>query len=345
MFAEKYRPRHLSEIIGHSIIVQRLQKFVIEKDKGEIPHAMFQGPPGTGKTTVALALINDLFGENSDYAYIELNASDERRIQDIREKVKGFANTKPLVSIPFKVCILDEADNMTPDSMQALRRIMEEFASNLRFIIIANQPDKIIEPLRSRCSVFKFPKLSPNEIKEFLSRICEGEDLVITPDGYDVIIEHSKGDLRKAANILQSCAETDKPIDRTIVESIVSEPSIESIQKILSSALNGNFLQAQNDLQKLVYDQGLTGQSVISKIHENLISFAFPENVKAEISILLGECAVNTYMGFNDQILLSSFLAKLSKIKFNGLPEAQKESAVIPPENSKPSWFDPKKRV
>jgi replication factor C small subunit len=150
LWAEKYRPRSLDEVVNQKEIVDRLKRFISERN---VPHMLFAGPPGTGKTTVAHAMAHDLYGENYRQYMLELNASDERKIEVIRTKVKEFARSRVVGEVPFKIVLLDEADNMTADAQQALRRLMELYSANTRFILTANYPSKIIEPIQSRCAV------------------------------------------------------------------------------------------------------------------------------------------------------------------------------------------------
>ncbi|MEM4946624.1 MAG: replication factor C small subunit, partial [Thermosphaera sp.] len=201
LWTEKYRPRTLDDVVNQSEIVLRLKKFVSEKN---MPHLLFSGPPGTGKTTMAHCLAHDLYGENYRQYMLELNASDERGIDVIRSKVKEFARTRVVGEVPFKIILLDEADNMTADAQQALRRLMELYTVSTRFILIANYPSKIIEPIQSRTAVFRFTPLKKEDVVERLRYICNNEKVVCRDDALTTIYELSEGDMRRAINILQA---------------------------------------------------------------------------------------------------------------------------------------------
>ena len=210
MWTEKYRPRSLDDIVNQEEIVNRLKSFVKARN---IPHCIFAGPPGTGKTTAALCLAHDLYGPGYHEYIMELNASDERGINVVRETVKTFARTRSIGEVPFKILILDEADNMTSDAQQALRRTMERYTETARFILIANYSGRIIEPIQSRCAPFRFTYLPEEQIIKRIRYISEQEGLTISEDGIKAIIEIGGGDLRRTINVLQTAASTGKPID------------------------------------------------------------------------------------------------------------------------------------
>ena len=230
MWAEKYRPKSLKEIINQKEIVERLKSFVQTKN---VPHCIFAGPPGTGKTTAALCMARDLYGQTYREHLMELNASDERGIKMVRETVKTFARTRSIGEIPFKILILDEADNMTSDAQQALRRTMERFTETCRFIMIANYSGKIIEPLQSRCAPFRFSYMSQQDQNRYLRNIIEKENIKILDEGYDAIFEVSQGDLRRATNTIQAAASMGKEIDAQTVYSVIGHANPEDVDTML----------------------------------------------------------------------------------------------------------------
>jgi len=352
MWAEKWRPKSLNELVGQEAVVSRLRGFVQTKN---MPHLLFHGRPGTGKTTAAHALKNDLFGKASDAAFLEMNASDERRLEDIRTTVKSFAENLSLMNVPFKLLCLDEADNMTSASQQALRRIMETASHNVRFILIANEVGKIILPIQSRCSKFSFKQLSSDQIRVFLMRIVQGENILVDESGLAFIIEVCRGDLRQAANILQSCAEMGKTITKETILSVVCEPSIDSVRAVLQKALEGRFLDAMTLLQQQIYDQGLSGQSVLERIYEDLKNMPVSEKTKIEITKCLGQTMTTIFLApQNDNIQLASFLANLSSLKNNGVMsqvqtqvqpnESGVESKSVQSQTDSKNWFGQRRK-
>jgi replication factor C small subunit len=233
---EKYRPRSFDEVVDLEEVKARLMGFV---KSGDMPHLLFYGPPGTGKTTMALVLARELYGEYWRENTLELNASDERGINVIRERVKEFARTAPVGKAPFKLVILDEADNMTSDAQQALRRIMEIYAQNTRFILLANYVSRIIDPIISRCAVFRFSPLPRSLMAERLKYIAEREGITIKEDAIDVIYELSEGDMRKAINLLQVAATTSKVVDGNAVATAAAAVRPSDIVELFNLAFSG----------------------------------------------------------------------------------------------------------
>lgn len=308
LWAEKYRPRTLDEMIDQDEIVVRLKSFVKAKN---VPHCIFAGPPGTGKTTAALCLAHDLYGENYREYIMELNASDERGINVIRETVKTFARTKPIGEVTFKLLILDEADNMTDDAQQALRRTMERYSETARFILVANYSGKIIEPIQSRCAPFRFTYLPADAVAERVRYICEKENVEITDDGVEAILDLSGGDLRKTLNILQTAASTGKPVTADLVYAVVGKANPADIREMMLTAFNGDFIAARDKLREMTRKYGLAGIDIIRQMHSEIFRLNIPDSWKIKLADYVGEIDYRLVRGATEEVQLSALIAKL----------------------------------
>ncbi|BAK54297.1 replication factor C small subunit [Sulfurisphaera tokodaii] len=310
LWAEKYRPRSLDDIVNQKDIVERLKRFV--KDKN-MPHLLFSGPPGTGKTTAALALVHDLYGDNYRQYFLELNASDERGIDVIRNKVKEFARTVAGGNVPFKVVLLDEADNMTADAQQALRRTMELYTETTRFILACNYLSKIIEPIQSRTALFRFYPLKKEDVVARLAYIAKNEKVEYDQKALETIYDITQGDMRKAINILQASSVYGK-VTVEAVYKVLGLAQPKEIREMIMLALQGNFLKAREKLRELLVNYGLSGEDIIKQIHREVTGneINIPDDLKVLLVDYIGEVEYRIMEGADDEIQLNALLAKLA---------------------------------
>jgi replication factor C small subunit len=309
VWTEKYRPEKLGEIVGQKHVVERLKAWVKE---GSIPNMLFAGPAGIGKTTAALCLAKELFGKHWQENFQETNASDQRGIDVVRGRIKNFAMVKPIGS-EFKVIFLDESDSLTPEAQQALRRTMERYADVCRFILSCNYSSRIIEPIQSRCSVFRFRRLGKEDVKKYTQRIAQNEKMKITDDAYDAIHELSEGDLRKATNILQACSTLEK-VDRDDVYGIVSQVKPEEVGRLVEAALAGKFGEARKMLYDLMVARSLSGEDILKAIHSHIFQTSLDDRKKLALVEILGEYEFRLNQGATPEVQLEAMLAQFMKV-------------------------------
>ncbi|HEV8289898.1 MAG TPA: replication factor C small subunit [Candidatus Norongarragalinales archaeon] len=308
-WVEKYRPKKLKDVIGHEAIAKRMEAYVKSKN---LPHLLLVGPPGSGKTTVALAMAHELFGDHVRESFIELNSSDERGIDIIRGKVKDFARTLPLTEIPFKVILLDEADNLTDDAQHALRRTMERYSFNTRFILSGNYSSRIIEPIQSRTAVFRFSLLKEEELREIIQRVAKGEGLHVEKAAEDAIIYLSEGDARKAVNMLQGAAALSTKISEAEIYRVSSRARPEEVRKMVQLAYEGKFSEARKQLDQLMINYGMSGEDVISQVFREVASLDVPDKKKVELVDKIGEYDFRIVEGASERIQLEALLAQIA---------------------------------
>ncbi|KON27154.1 hypothetical protein AC481_05615 [miscellaneous Crenarchaeota group archaeon SMTZ-80] len=311
LWTEKYRPTTLDGIKNQFEIVNRLNNFV---KNGTMPHCLFAGPPGTGKTTAALCLANDLFKERTMDLYLELNASDTRGIDVIRTTVKDFARIAAITDAPFKILTLDEADNMTADAQQALRRTMERYSNACRFILCCNYSGKIIEPIQSRCVIFRFKPLKIEDISEYLIFIGKKENFELSKEGIDAIIELSEGDMRRAINIMQSSASLTNKINEETIYQVVGRAKPGDVKNLLNLAINGEFAKARDRLRNMLLIEGLSATDILKQIHSEIFKLEIEEGKKIALADATGETEFRLVQGGGGEIQLSALLAKISLI-------------------------------
>lgn len=313
-WVEKYRPKGLKDVIGHKDITKRLESYVTKRN---IPNLLFSGPAGTGKTSSSIALAKELFGENYQQNFLELNASDDRGIDVVRKTIKDFARTLAFDS-DFKIIFLDECDALTNDAQQALRRTMEKYTKTCRFILSCNYSSKIIEPLQSRCVVYRFKPLNGEDVKERIKIISEIEKIKIDDKALEAINYVCQGDMRKAVNILQASSSINEKIDENTVYSVSSRARPEQVQEMIVLALDAKFLDARKKLDELLYEYGMSGEDILKQIYRETINLDekfLTEKEKVSLIDTIGEYDFRIVEGANERIQLEALIAQFIKFK------------------------------
>jgi len=306
IWTEKYRPTSFEGFVGQEEIVKRVKNLVSSLN---IPHLLFAGPAGTGKSTLALIVVKQLFGEAWKENYLELNASDERGIDVVRQKVKDFARTKSIGNVPFKVIFLDEADALTREAQQALRRTMENFTTTCRFILSCNYSSKIIDPIQSRCAVFRFKLLEKKDIDKVIKKITEKENLEIDEKADSTIYEASEGDCRRVINLMQSTASISPRITKELVETIVSSAKPSDIKVVLDYALAGDYVNAKEKLLDIMLKESLSGQDMLKAIQKEVWGLNIDPELKVKLTEKVGEVEFRMVEGSDEFVQLQALLA------------------------------------
>lgn len=309
IWTEKYRPQDFSEIRGQKDIVARVKAFVLQRN---MPHQMYAGPAGVGKSTLALVVAKKLFGDEWRQNFLELNSSDERGIDIVRVKVKDFARTKAIGDVPFKIIFLDECDALTREAQQALRRTMENYTSTCRFILSCNYSSKIIDPIQSRCAVFRFKPIDKADLYLIVDRLAKEEGLTVSLKAKEALIDVSGGDCRRLETVMQSCTAISKDLTEELVYSLASVAEPKEVKGILKLALGNRFVDARSKLLDTMLNYGLSGIDIIKQIQKQIIDLEIDNRQKMELVEKCGEIEFRLTEGSDEFVQLEALLAQFT---------------------------------
>ncbi|EDO06206.1 Replication factor C C-terminal domain family protein [Babesia bovis T2Bo] len=327
-WVEKYRPESFSDIISHDDILSTLMNFA---EKGQLPHLLFHGPPGTGKTSTIMAVSRYLYGSHRHSYVMELNASDERGIETVREQIKTFAETSNTFSsgivgsdsgprTNLKLIILDEADQMTNAAQNSLRRIMEIYSSNVRFCLICNFMNRIIPPIQSRCTGFRFPPLKNDVVKRRTADIAKAEGLTVSECALDTLAEIGQGDMRRVLNCLQVTAMSigatrDKVITSDVVISTAGLPNPTEISKLLQRLMQESFKDCVDYVVTLNQVQGYSVEDLVTALYRSILRIDWPNVVIVQLLIRLGDIEQRLSAGASPYIQIASLVSAFAEVR------------------------------
>ncbi|MAH06962.1 replication factor C small subunit [Candidatus Pacearchaeota archaeon] len=306
IWTEKYRPKKFEELVGQEEVVKKVENLTKSMN---IPHLLFAGPAGTGKSTLALIVVKELFGSTWKENYLELNASDERGIDVVRQKVKDFARTKALGNVPFKVIFLDEADALTREAQQALRRTMENYTSTCRFVMSCNYSSKIIDPIQSRCVVLRFKLLERKDIDKRIRLIAENEGFSVGDEAIESLYEASEGDFRRIINLLQASASISNSVTADLINTLSASAKPKDIKVVLDYALSGDFLKAKEKLLDVMLRDSVSGTDIIKSIQKEIWNLDVDPELKVRLTEKTGEIEFRLVEGSDEFIQLEALLA------------------------------------
>ncbi|PFH51797.1 hypothetical protein AMATHDRAFT_141794 [Amanita thiersii Skay4041] len=304
-WVEKYRPVTLDDVVSHKDITATIEKFI---EKNRLPHLLFYGPPGTGKTSTILAVARRIYGPGYRKQIFELNASDDRGIDTVREQIKQFAETRTLFAKGYKLIILDEADMMTQAAQAALRRIIELYTKNVRFCIICNYVNKIIPAIQSRCTRFRFSPLPVVEVEKRINGVIASENVRITDEGKRALLKLSKGDMRRALNVLQACHAAYQITGENEIYNCTGNPHPSDIETVVNSMLSDEFSTSYQMVNALKTERGLALQDLIAGAYDYLETIELKSHARVYMLDHLATTEYRLSTGASEKIQLTALL-------------------------------------
>ncbi|PSP48962.1 replication factor C small subunit [Halobacteriales archaeon QH_3_68_24] len=301
---------YFDEVTGveHEQDSRRVYDLTVPKSRnyvaGHVPTVMHN-------TTCASAIARELYGEDWEDNFLELNASDERGIDVVRDRIKSFARTS-FGGVDHRIIFLDEADALTSDAQGALRRTMEQFSNNVRFILSCNYSSRIIDPIQSRCAVFRFSPLSDEAVAEEMRHIADAEGIELTEGGVDALVYAADGDMRKAINALQAASVTGEVVDEEAVYALTSTARPEAVHEMVEQALDGDFTAARSTLDRLLTEEGIAGGDVIDQLHRGVWEFDLDDEAAVRLLDRIGETEYRITRGASERVQLEAMLASLA---------------------------------
>lgn len=304
-WVEKYRPTSLNKIAAHQEIIETIKKLV---ELNQLPHLLFYGPPGTGKTSTILAIVNQIFGRKVQNMVLDLNASDDRGINIVRQEIQDFASSKHNFGTYPKLIILDECDSMTKDAQFALRRVIEKFTKNARFCLICNYVSKIIPALQSRCTQFRFAPINEGHIRITLTKIMEQENITATTSGLDAVIRLGRGDMRRTLNIIQSVNMACTTITEDIVYDCMGIPNPNIIKSIIDLLFKASFHECIKNITEIQSTKRFLLMDVVSELQPYIVKSNTLDTVKIALLEAISDVEYMLSVGSNERLQLASLV-------------------------------------
>ncbi|XP_010243510.1 PREDICTED: replication factor C subunit 3 [Nelumbo nucifera] len=314
-WVEKYRPQSLADVAAHRDIVDTIDRLTNEN---KLPHLLLYGPPGTGKTSTILAVARKLYGTQFHNMILELNASDDRGIDVVRQQIQDFASTQSFsfgAKSSVKLVLLDEADAMTKDAQFALRRVIEKYTKNTRFTLICNHVNKIIPALQSRCTRFRFAPLDASHVMDRLKYVIEAEGLDVSEGGLAALVRLSSGDMRKALNILQSTHMASQHITEEAVYLCTGNPMPKDIEQISFWLLNESFATSYRCISEMKMKKGLALVDIVREVTMFIFKIKMPSDVRVQLINDLADIEYRLSFGCNDKLQLGSLIASFTRAR------------------------------